>query len=74
MDNQEKLVDKSIIVQEASDYSILKHHIGVLELDFECAFKDNNVIDFYDEYLYITIKNFMKHTRIKSKINKVKEI
>lgn len=73
MDNKnKKIVHKSIIIQEANDYSILKHHIKELDLEFECAFRENNIIDFYDEYLYTTIKNFMKHTRIKSKFNKEK--
>lgn len=72
MDSNKKRVYKSIIVQEDNDYSILKHHIKGLDLEFECAFKDDNIIDFYDEYLYTTIKNFMKHTRIKSKFNKEK--
>ena len=69
---EDKLIHKSIIVHEASDYSILKHHINELELEFECKFKENNVIDFYDEYLYLLIKKFMTRTKIKSKINKEK--
>lgn len=69
----DKKIHKSIIIQDANDYSIVKHHIHELEMEFECQFKDNNIIDFYDEYLYITIKAFMLRTKIKSKFNKNKE-
>lgn len=61
---------KSIIVQEDNDFSIIKHHIQALSYEFECSFKAGNIIDFYDEYLYTTIKEFMNHTKIKSKFNK----
>jgi len=61
---------KSIHVYNDSDYAIIQHHISELEMGFECAYKDGNVIDFFNEYLYQIIKKFMIHTSIKSKINK----
>jgi hypothetical protein len=68
-----KKIVKSIVVSNESDYSIVKHHIASLDLEFECKFKETNIIDFYDDYLYGVIKEFLKHTHIKSKINKDKE-
>lgn len=65
-----KKIIKSVVISNESDYSIVKHHIASLDLEFECAFRDINIIDFYDEYLYVVIKEFLKHTKIKSKINK----
>lgn len=61
---------KSIVISDSSDYSIVKHHIKKIELDFECDFRENNIIDFFDDYLYQLVREFIAHTRIKSKINK----
>lgn len=61
---------KSIVIRDSSDYTIVKHHIKKLGLDFECEFKEGNVIDFFDDYLYQIVREFMSHTKIKSKINK----
>lgn len=64
-------VYKSLRILDNSDFSIIKHHIiDKLELEFECKFKEDSIIDFYDEYLYDTIKTFIKHTKIKFNINK----
>ena len=65
-----RITYKSLKISDASDFSIIKHHItNVLELSFECEFADNQVINFYDEYLYEMIKSFIKHTKIKFSIN-----
>jgi len=66
-------IHKSIHVYNDNDYAIVQHHISKLEMEFECMYKDNNVIDFFDDYLYQIIKKFMTHTHIKSKINKKKD-
>jgi hypothetical protein len=65
-------VIKSIFIVHDSDYSIIKHHIKSLDLLIDCEFKEGNIIDFYDDYLYQIIKSFLKHTKIKSKINKIR--
>jgi hypothetical protein len=70
-----RTICKSLKIADSSDYSIIKHHItNVLELSFECEFADHQVINFYDEYLYETIKSFIKHTKIKFSINKNKDV
>ena len=62
-------VFKSIIVQTEQDTAIIKHHIQDLDMMFDCKFTDN-IIDFYERSLYITIKEFINKTKIKSKINR----
>lgn len=65
---------KSLKINDSSDYSIIKHHItNVLELSYECEFKDDQIINFYDEYLFDLTKSFIKHTKIKFSINKKEE-
>lgn len=68
-----RTIYKSLKINDCSDFSIIKHHIiNVLELSFECEFTIDQVINFYDEYLYETVKSFIKHTKIKYSINKSK--
>jgi len=62
-------VFKSIIIQNDQDCAIIKHHIQELDMMFECKFNEC-IIDFYDQYLYSIIKEFMTRTKIKSKIYK----
>lgn len=66
-----RTIYKSLKINDGSDFSIIRHHISSeLELSFECEFTTDQVINFYDEYLYETIRSFIKRTKIKSSINK----
>ncbi len=66
----DKQIHKSIVIADENDFSIIKHHIATIDYNYECHFRDGRIIDFYDDYLYSLIREFMNHTRIKSKINK----
>ena len=62
---------KCILVPNDQDYDIVCHHIKLKEKN---CIVINNTIDFNDEETYLSIRKFMNHTRIKFKINKIKEI
>ena len=62
---------KSIVILNSDDFGILQHHIEHKNVRCTAYIKnDLNIVDFEDLIIYATVREFLKRTKIKYKMNK----
>lgn len=60
---------KIMIIQYQADASIVKHHLKTLDVEHLYVLNDCE-LEIKDDYLYTQIREFLKKTKIKTKIKK----